>query len=94
MEHIEGLAVVFGYDEFEPIDQCVIYAFVCAEAGDADAAVGESPLFGGEQARAWTEDADVVSSRGQQAREAFRRDCQSADVRCILFREESNIHGK
>ena len=71
MEHIEGLAVVFGYDEFKPIDQCVIYAFVCAEADDADAALGESPLFGGEQVRAWTKDADVMSSRGQQAREAF-----------------------
>lgn len=94
MEHIEGLAVVFGYDEFKPINQCVIHAFVCAKAYDADSAVGESPLFGGEQVRAWTKDADVVSSRCQQTRESFGRDCQSADVRCILFREESNIHGK
>jgi hypothetical protein len=27
-------------------------------------------------------------------RESFCRDCQSADVGCILFREERNIHDK
>lgn len=94
MEHIKRFAFVFCHDEFKPIDECIVHAFVCAEACDADSAVDESPLFGGEQVRAWTKEADRMSSRSQQARESVGRDCQSADVRCILFREERNIHGK
>ena len=63
MEYIEGVMFVFRNDEFEPIHERIVHAFVCAEAGDADAAVGESPLFGGEQVEGRREDADLISSR-------------------------------
>ena len=62
MEHIKGFTFVFFNAEFEPVNQCVVYAFVCAEAGDADSAVRESPFFGREQAWAGAKDTDLISS--------------------------------
>ena len=71
MEHSKRFEFVFGYDEFKPINECIFHAFVCAEAGDTDSAVGEGPLFGGGQVAAGAKEADVVSSRGQQTCESF-----------------------
>jgi len=71
MEYVEGFTPVFCCDEFEPIDQRIVHAFVCAKARNADSVVGESPLFGGEQVRAWTKEADVMSGGCQQACESF-----------------------
>ena len=71
MEHVEWFALVLFSDEFKPINERVVHTFVYTEARDADTAVGESPLFGGEQVAAGTEEADVVSNRSQQACESF-----------------------
>src|SRR6185503_19924686 len=94
MKHVEWVFLVFRNDEFKPVDQRIVYAFVCAEARNAHSAGGEDSFFGSGQVRAGTKDAYRVSCRSEQARESFRRDCQSADVRCILFTEEINFHGR
>ena len=94
MKHVKRFALVFFNDELKPINERIVYAFVCAETGNADSAVGESQRFGGEQALRRRKDVDRVPSRCQQTCESFGRDCQSADVRCILFSEERNIHGR
>ena len=38
VQQIERFAFVFFNDEFEPIDQRIVHALVCAETGDADSA--------------------------------------------------------
>jgi hypothetical protein len=38
VERVERLTFVFCHDEFKPIDQCIVHAFVCAEARNADSA--------------------------------------------------------
>lgn len=93
MKHIEYILLMFCNNQFEPIHERIVHAFVRAEACDADSIVGESPLFGEGKSQAWTKDAHAMSGRCQQTRESFGRDCQSADVWCILFGEESDIHG-
>lgn len=63
MQDIECLARMFSQNQVEPIHQGVIHAFVCAETGNVEAAVGERPLFGGGQVQRRGEDAGFMSSR-------------------------------
>ena len=71
MKYIEVFTFMFFDNEFKPVHEGVVHAFVRAEAGDADSARGEGPLFGGEQVHGRRKDADFVSRRGQQTSESF-----------------------
>lgn len=63
MQYVEWLACVFFHDDVEPIHQGVVDAFVCAETRNVDAAMSESPLFGGGQIQSRRKDAGFMPSR-------------------------------
>ena len=65
MKNVERLALVLLDDQLEPIDQCVVHAFACAEARNSDSVRGESPLFGGGQVEGRSEDACFMSNGGK-----------------------------
>ena len=63
MQDVECLARMFSQNQVEPVHQCIVHAFVCPESHHANAAVGESPLFGGGQVQSRGEYAGFMSSR-------------------------------
>ena len=93
MDQIKRFAFVFLHDEFEPIHERIVHAFMRAETRDKNFAGAENLFVGGWQAevcperrrRARSKDADIMSNSCKRFPQSSCGDCETADVWCILF---------